>query len=111
MSRQAWSCLVRQHSLRRAKRIHTMYIKCRTRSDHPVIGHCRSHMNALMRSATRLQGIKPVWFQQWTHWAKKRNNWVNITKSDSLRVHNLEVGIEGFFSVTNSQKIPLILRN
>ena len=46
-----------------------------------------------------------------SHWAKKRNNWVNITKSDSLRLRNLEVGIEGLFSVTDSQKIPLILRN
>ena len=46
-----------------------------------------------------------------THWAKKRNNWVNITKSDSLHLRNLEVGIEGLFSVTDSQRIPLILRN
>ena len=46
-----------------------------------------------------------------SHWAKKRNNWVNITESDSLHLRNLEIGIECFFSVTDSQRIPLILRN
>ena len=41
-----------------------------------------------------------------THWAKKCNDWVNIMTSDSLHLRNLEVGIEGLFSVTDSQKIP-----